>query len=187
MIPLDVKKVIWKLITLKVSERTRNPFKHDVTWSYMKLLWLIWALEVSCDKSSCLFNIWPPSSPTTKWWSHPSNPLPMIKNVSICVICEENRNGRVIWLMYVKLWKNSCQKCTNVQFFSFIVDISKDIRADQEKSKRAVRYTSYLTSLIDFSWFGVNRMLKWLVRMEWKSDVKWPNPISSSRSQIWSL
>ncbi len=111
----------------------QESIKHNVTWSYMKLLWIIWALEVSC---SSLFSIWPPSFTTTKWSSHSSNPLSMLQSVSTCVICEENRNGRVVWLMYLKLWKNLCLGTTKVQFFSFLLDISQDMRADQEKIEK---------------------------------------------------
>ncbi len=39
------------------------------------------------------------------------------------------------------------------RFLKEFIEYSEDMDANQEKSKKGVRYTSYLTSLFDISWF----------------------------------
>ncbi len=47
----------------------------------------------------------PPPPHQEKNYSNLSNPLPFIKSVYKWVICEFSRNGRVFWMIYVKISK----------------------------------------------------------------------------------
>ena len=184
--PLGVKKVLWMPITLKLSEQPGNPFKPNVTWSYMMVLWLIWTLEVPCDKSWCFLCFWPPSNTPTICCYHIPRPLPFIKSAYIWVVCDVNRNGRVAWVMYVKISKNRCLR-TKQGILKVFIEYSETMGASREKSKRGVRYTSYLSILFDISWLGVYWMMKWMFWMQWKSAFWWPNSSSWPRPLFWSL
>jgi len=76
--PLELEKVLWKLITFKLWKPTRNPFKHDVTWSYVIILWFIWALDMPCEKSWSCFSFWP-TSPRLKMLIPLFKPSPLDK------------------------------------------------------------------------------------------------------------
>ena len=111
-------------------------------------------------------------TPTIKY-SHISNPLPFIKSVYKWVVCELSRNGRVAWVMYAKISNNRCLR-TKQGILKVFIEYSETMGASREKSKRGVRYTSYLSSLFDISWFGVNYMMKWM--FWWSEKVNFDDP-----------
>lgn len=110
----------------------------------------------------------------TIWCYHISNPLPFIKSVYKWVICELSRNGRVAWMIYVKISKKHLIGETKSKFLKEFIEYSEAMGANREKSKRGVRYTSYLSSLFDISWFGVNYMMKWM--FWWSEKVDFDDP-----------
>ena len=57
-------------------------------------------------------------------------------------------------MMYVKISKNRCLR-TKQRILKVFIEYSETMGANQEKSKRGVRYTSYLSILFDISWLGV--------------------------------
>ena len=58
-----VKKVVWSLIFLKLSNQPRNLFRHSVGLSYVMVLCFIWASEVPCDMSWWISHFPPPPIP----------------------------------------------------------------------------------------------------------------------------
>lgn len=63
-------------------------------------------------------------------------------------------------MIYVKISKKHLIGETKSKFLKEFIEYSEAMGANREKSKRGVRYTSYLSSLFDISWFGVNYMMK---------------------------
>ena len=66
-----VKKVVWSLIFLKLSNQPRNLFRHSVGLSYVMVLCFIWASKVPCDMSWWISHFPPPPIP-------PEQCVPMI-------------------------------------------------------------------------------------------------------------
>ena len=63
-------------------------------------------------------------------------------------------------MIYVKISKEYLSGETKSKFLKEFIEYSEDMVANREKSKRGVRYTLYLPSLFDISWFGVNYLMK---------------------------